>query len=165
MFLEEFYDYKNRLIGDLLTDAEIVHLINPAIELSDAKSLVHTQVYPYEYIPDTVENANTFVCCDVDIQKSINKMLLIPVMYVWVFSHKSLLKLPEGGLRVDRLVSDIAKKVNGSKFYGLGEIELTAVRRFAPVTDYNGKVMTFQTKEFNHPAPDMRPIPSNRKRS
>lgn len=163
MQLSEFFDYKNKLMEDLLTNEAIVKLLDDNIELKYASKLAYTHVFPYEYIPDTVEHAKTFICFDVDVQESINKTFLLPTLYIWVFSHKSKLRLPEGGVQTDKLVSEIAKAINGSRFYGLGELDLYSVRRFAPVTDYQGKVMTFHAKEFNRTSPNTKPIPSNRK--
>lgn len=163
MYLEEFFEYKNKLMEDLLTTESIVQLINDDIPMDKAHTLAYTQVFPYEYIPETVEKATTFICFDVDVQESINKTFLSPTLYIWVFSHKTRLRLTEGGVQPDKLASEIAKKINGSRFYGLGELELYSVRRFAPVTDYQGKVMTFHMKEWNRPAPSNKPIPSNRK--
>ena len=164
MQLSEFFDYKNKLMEDLLTNKEIVGLIDGALELGDAHRLAYKNVFPYEYIPDTVEEADTFICFDVDVQESVNKTFLLPILYIWVFSHKSKLRLPEGGVQTDKLVSEIAKAVNGSRSYGLGELDLYSVKRFAPVTDYQGKVMTFHAKEFNRLAPNNKTIPSNRKK-
>ena len=163
MQLGEFFDYKNKLMEDLLTNEEIVNLIDETVGLDGAKRLAYTSVFPYEYIPDTVEEAKTFICFDVDVQESMNKTFLRPTLYIWVFSHKSKLRLLEGGVQTDKLVSKIAEAINGSHNYGLGELELYSVKRFAPVTDYQGKVMTFHTKEFNRPSPNHKPIPSNRK--
>lgn len=146
MQLEEFFDYKNQLMNDLLTNEEIVRLLaDDCKPVNDVQDLVYKQVFPYEYIPETIEHGQTFICCDVDIQKSVNKTFLIPVLYIWVFSHKSKLRLPKetgGGIRTDKLCSEIAKAVNGSRYYGLGELDLYAVKRFAPITDYQGKVLT-----------------------
>lgn len=164
MQLSEFFDYKNKLMEDLLTNEEIVKLVDNTVEIGDSKLLAYSNVFPYEYIPDTVEEAKTFICFDVDVQESINKTFLRPTLYIWVFSHKSKLRLPEGGVQTDKLVSEIAKAINGSHEYGLGELELYSVKRFAPVTDYQGKVMTFHAKEFNRPAPNNKPVPSNRKK-
>lgn len=164
MQLSEFFDYKNKLMEDLLTNNDIVKLLDSTTELSNAHKLAYHNVFPYEYIPDTVEEAKTFICFDVDVQESINKTFLLPTLYIWVFSHKSKLRLPEGGVQTDKLVSEIAKAINGSRFYGLGELDLYSVKRFAPVTDYQGKVMTFHAKEFNRHAPNTRPVPSNRKK-
>lgn len=163
MQLNEFFDYKNKLMEDLLTNAEIVRLLDDTVELVDAGKLAYNNVFPYEYIPDTVEYAKTFICFDVDIQESLNKTFLLPTLYIWVFSHKSKLRLPEGGVQTDKLVSEIAKAINGSRFYGLGELDLYSVKRFTPVTDYQGKVMTFHAKDFNRFSPNTKPIPSNRK--
>ena len=164
MQLSEFFDYKNKLMEDLLTNPEIVKLLDDSVKLKDAKQLAYTHVFPYEYIPDTVEEAKTFICFDVDVQESINKTFLLPTLYIWVFSHKSKLRLLEGGVQTDKLASEIAKAINGSRFYGLGELDLYSVKRFAPVTDYQGKVMTFHAKEFNRLSPNNKPIPSNRKK-
>ena len=165
MQLEEFFDYKNQLMEDLLTNPEIVKLLDDNCMITDKpESLVYKQVFPFEYIPDTIEHGQTFICCDVDIQRSLNKTFLLPVLYVWVFSHKSKLRLQEGGVRTDKLCSEIAKEINGSRNYGLGELDLYSVKRFAPITDYQGKVMMFQAQEFNRTVPTGKPVPSNRKR-
>lgn len=164
MQLEEFFDYKNKLVEDLLTNPAIVRLLTDGDDITQTpESLVYTQVFPYEYVPDTVEHGQTFICCDVDIQRSINKTFLLPVLYVWVFSHKSKLHLPEGGVRVDKLASEIAKTINGSRYYGLGELDLYSSKRFAPIVDYQGKVLTFQATDFNRQLPTGKPVPSNRK--
>lgn len=147
----------------MLTEEKIVNLIDPNTSLDNAKKLVYSKVFPFEFIPETIQHGDTFVCVDVDIQESINKTFLLPTIYVWLFTHKSNLKLPEGGVRTDRLCSEIAKKINGSRFYGLGELNLYSVRRFAPLTDFQGKVMTFHAKEFNRVHNPKKPTPLNRK--
>lgn len=162
--LDELFDYKNKLMEDLLTNQDIVSLINEDIDFKNSKQLVYTQVFPYEYIPDTVEEGKTFICCDVDIQKTINQTFLLPTLYIWVFTHKSKLRLPEGGVRTDKLCSKIAGAINGSREYGLGELELYSVKRFAPMTDFQGKLITFYTKDFNRMHSYNTPTPSNRKR-
>lgn len=164
MQLEEFFDYKNQLMDDLLTNQKIIRLLSDdSVIIDKPDDLVYTQVFPFEYIPETVEHGHTFICCDVDIQRSMNKTYLMPVLYIWVFSHKSKLRLPEGGVRVDKLVSEIAKTINGSRYYGLGELDLYSAKRFAPIVDYQGKVLTFQAKDFNRQTPTGKPVPSNRK--
>lgn len=165
MQLDEFFDYKNQLMEDLLTNQTIVRLLSDDREVIDnPETLMYQQVFPFEYVPDTVEHGQTFICCDVDIQRSVNKTFLLPALYIWVFTHKSKLRLPEGGVRTDRLASEIAESINGSRNYGLGELDLYSVKRFAPITDYQGKVMMFQATDFNRLAPSNKPIPSNRKR-
>lgn len=163
MQLDDFFDYKNKLMEDVITSRSIVSLIAPELDPSDAEVLIYSQVFPYEYIPETIEHGHTYICFDVDIQKSLNKTFLIPTIFVWVFSHKSDIRLKEGGLRTDKIISELSKIMNGSRFYGIGELDLYSVKRFVPVTDYQGKVMTFHTKEWNRPNFGNKDIPSNRK--
>ena len=163
MYLDEFFKYKNKLMEEILTSDDIVRLICSDNIYLDAKDLAYRQVFPYEFVPDTVEHGNTFICFDVDIQKSVNKTYLLPTLYVWVFTHKSLLRLPEGGVRIDKLCSEICKKLNGSKEYGLGELDLYSVKRFAPMTDYLGKCMTFYATEFNRVHDPNKKVPKDRK--
>ena len=164
MQLQEFFDYKNQLMEDLLTNSEIVRLVNDTVTLEDADALAYTQVFPCEYVPDTVEHGTTYICFDVDILESVNKTYLLPTLYVWVFTHRSLLRLPEGGVRTDKLCSEICNAINGSRMYGLGELNLYSVKRFAPMTDYQGKCMAFRAVDFNKQFDPNRPTPSNRKR-
>ena len=163
MQLKEFYDYKNRLMMDLCCNKEVVQLMtgksDPTVPNHD---LPYTQIFPFEYIPETENDSRTFICCDVDIISVQNKTYYVPVIYIWVFAHKSRQRLPKGGLTVDSIVSEIDTMLNGSRFYGLGELDLDSVRRFSPITDYFGKVMTYYAKDFNR-KPMQRPIPGNRK--
>ena len=164
MQLEDFYDYKNKLMEDILTNETIVHLINEDIRMEDSYKLAYDQVFPAEFVPVTIHDGATFVCFDVDIQAVPNKTFLLPTLYVWVFVHRSKLRLPNGGgVRTDKICSEICKAINGSRNYGLGELKLRSTKRFAPVTDYNGKCMTFDMKEFNRVYDPNKPIPSNRK--
>lgn len=163
MQLQDFFDYKNRLMQDMLTNETIVSLIDQDTEFEHAEDLMYTRVFPFEYIPDTVESGWTYVCCDVDVQSVSSKTYYTPTLYIWVMAHRSNLRLPEGGVRTDKLCSEICKVINGSKFYGLGELNLAAVKRFAPVSDYNGKCMTFYPTEFNRFYDGNKPIPANRK--
>lgn len=165
MLLEEFYDYKNQMMEDILTTKSIVDLLgNDVVHEIPALELAYTQVFPFEYIPDTVEHSRTYICFDIDIQKSANQTYYYPIIYVWIFTHKSLMRLPEGGVRTDKIAAEIAKKLCGSMMYGLGPLEMYSSKRFAPITDYQGKVLTFHALDFNSPKPTKQPIPSNRKR-
>ncbi len=165
MYLDEFFNYKNQLMNDLLTNENIVKLLSDDISLEDAGSLVYTQVFPYEYVPETIEHGHTFICSDVDISASPNNTKYNLTLYVWIFTHKSKLRLPEGGVRTDKLAHEIAKTINGNHYYGFGELDLRSVKRFAPLMDFQGKVLIIEAQDFNKPRPTFKPIPSNRERA
>ena len=166
MELQEFYDYKNRLMMDLCSNPEIVKLVtgqeNPTV--SD-RSLPYSQVYPFQYIPETENNARTFVCFDVDIlyRNKTNKTFYYPVIYIWIMAHKSKMRTKTQGCLTDAISCEIDKMLNGNRFYGLGELELGPVGRFIPTTDYLGREMVYYTKDFNR-SPGLKPTPANRKK-
>lgn len=160
MHLQEFFDYKNTLMKDLLTSESVISLMGCT---DTPESLAYTQIFPYEFIPETIHEGKTYICYDVDVIRSAGNMFYSPSISIWVFTHKSLMKLPEGGVRVDKICSCIAEKLNGSLWYGLGELDLYSVKRFAPMTDYQGKCMVFHTKEISKFYDPKKSIPSNRR--
>lgn len=135
---------------DLCCNKNIVALITDDEE-SDVPNhtLPYSQIYPYEFIPETVDSGQTFICFDVDIAEVVNKTFYVPVLYIWAFTHKSKMRLPNGGVRIDQLSAEIDKVLNGSRLYGLGELNLRSVGRFSPILDYQGRVLTYYAKDFN----------------
>lgn len=164
MLLDELYDYKNELMKTLCCNKEIVRLItdNKGAPVPNP-SLAYSQIYPFEFVPETVDDGMTFICFDVDIAKAMDKTYYMPVLYVWAFTHKSKLRLSEGGIRTDALSVEINKELNGSRYYGLGELELYSVSRFSPITDYQGRALTYYARDFNRLSPSKKP-PANRKK-
>lgn len=163
-WLQDLYDYKNQLMKDLMTNEAIARLLQDERgEPTDPKHFIYSQVFPYEYVPDTVEHGKTFICCDVDVTRTSGKTLYTPTLYIWIFTHKSKLRLPEGGVRVDRLASEIVETINRSYDYGMGELQLYSSKRFSPIADYQGKMLTFSAREWNAPGVNTKQIPSNRK--
>lgn len=166
MYLNEFYDYKNKLVEDIITNETLVHLINEDIGMDESESLVYSQVFPYEYVPETINTDNTIICFDVDIvstQKRDSRYIYYPVIYIYIMCHKSKLRLPEGGVRMDEICSEIDKTIDGSLHYGLGELKLDYVKRFSPMTNFNGKVMAYNAKDFSRQYEKNRDVPTNRK--
>ena len=163
MKLNEFFDYKNLLMKDICSSAEIVHLLTNNDEASVPNlALRYTQVFPYEFVPDTVSEAKTFVCFDVDILEVKSRTLYTPVIYVWVFTHKSKMRTEDGRIVVDELACEIDNILNGDRRYGLGELALKTVRRFVPIDDYYGRALVYQASDFNRQS-GSKPRPANRK--
>lgn len=164
MQLEEFYDYKNLLMKQLCNDPEIVRTVTDNDEATVPNhDLPYEQIFPYEFIPETVNDARNFICFDTDIVSVPNKTVYTPVIYVWVYTHKSRLRAKSGGCTLDHMAVAVNRLLNGNRYYGLGELKLDSVRRFTPIKDYQGRVLTFYAKDFNrkYSTPD---IPANRKK-
>lgn len=163
--LAELNDYKQQLMKQLCSDVEIVKLITDkkSVNVPDT-SLPYKSIFPYEYIPDTVMEGQSFVCFDVDILQVLSKTFYVPVLYIWTFTHKSKMRISladGGGVRTDKLCMAIDRILNGNRLFGLGRLELQSVGRFSPIDDYQGRVLTYTTRDFNSGLP--KPAPSNRK--
>ena len=165
MELQEFYDYKNRLMMDLCSNKRIVQLVTGEEEPEvPNRDLPYEQIYPFQFIPETENKARTFICFDVDILKAPNKTFYYPVIYVWIMAHKSKMRTETGeGCLTDLISSEIDHMLNGSRMYGQGELELGPVNRFIPTTDYLGRAMVYYTRDFNR-SPGQKPTPINRKK-
>lgn len=162
--LRFLFSYKNHLMEDLLTNEKIrLLLADDASTLYEPEDFMYKQVFPYEYVPETVQFGHTFICSDVDVAASEGTTFLYPTIYIWVFTHKSQLRLPEGGVRTDELCCEIAQTINGSYRYSQGQLTLYGLKRFAPMTDYQGKCMIFHGKDFNHLYDRTRSVPNNRR--
>lgn len=163
MLLEEFFDYKSELIKTLCSNKDIVRLITdcekPKVPNHD---LAYTHIFPYEYIPDIVDEGKTFICCDVDITQVMDKTYYKPTLYIWAFTYKTKLHLPDGGVRTDELARAINAELNGNRNYGLGTLELQSVSSFAPIKDYLGRQLVYGATDFNRPGISKKP-PVNRK--
>ncbi len=164
MLLNEFFDYKNKLMETLCKNENIVRLVTDSESAPVPNySLAYTQLFPFEYIPETVDDGRIFICFDVDIAQVYDKTYYEPVLYLWVFAHKSKMRLSQGGIRTDQLAVEINKELNGNRYFGLGELDLYSVGRFSPISDYQGRVMTYAAKDFNRLGISKKP-PANRKR-
>ena len=164
IYLEEFFDYKNQLMKDILTNERIIDLLTDGqVDVKDASKLAYDQVWPVEYVAETLEEGKTFICFDVDINRAENKTFLFPYIYVWVFSHRSKVRYYKGGVRPDLIASELAKVMDGSRVYGLGELKLYSASRFVPLTDWVGKVLMFTAYDVSKTHPTGKPIPANRK--
>ena len=109
MQLEELYDYKNRFAEDVLTSPTLVKLItdDDGFDMDRTGELMYSHVFPFEYMPETVEKAGTYLFIEVEAQRITGETYFNPVIYVWIISHKSKLRLPEGGVRTDKIVTEI----------------------------------------------------------
>ena len=100
------------------------------------------------------------MCFDVDImeRRQTNKTYYYPVIYIWILAHKSKMKTKKKGVLVDAIACEIDKMLNGSRYYGQGELELGPVSRFIPTIDYLGRELVYNTRDFNR-SPGQKPTP------
>lgn len=148
MLLKEFFAYKNKIMKMFCENEDLVKLVVNQ-EDADGLKMPYSYIYPFEFIPETNDKGQTFICYDVDIPEVDNDVICRPVIWIWIFTHKNLLHLPEGGVRTDKIAEVIDGMLNGNRDIGLGELDLKTVARFSPQKDYQGRVLAYQAAETN----------------
>lgn len=167
MQLEEFFNYKNELMRELCASEAVQKLMmtdeNEDLILPNHDA-AYRNIFPYEFIADTVDTAQTFICFDTDVTEVYNRVDLNVALYVWIFTHKSLLRLKGGGLRLDALAAAVDRLLNQSRLFTKNPLELKSVGRFVPIDDYSGRILTFVGSEWNAAMQPRKQPPQNRRR-
>lgn len=147
--LKELTERKQLLFETILSDRECVNLLtNSEDHPLPALDLRYTQVFPYAWIDDTIQDAKTFLCFDLDVPRISNIAVKSVNLYIWMFSHKSLMPT-RFGIRTDLLASRVDTLLNGSTEFGFGKLSLSSVTRLSPNTDYYGRALKYTVLDWN----------------
>ena len=148
MYLDELSKYKIEIMKRLCLSKEIQSLILFSESENQGKEMMYKNIFPYAFIPDTVTDASTFICFDLEIQRVQNRTFKDINMLFWIFTHQSLMRT-ENGIRTDIISNEVDKILNGNKNFGLGTSELKKVLRINPAKDYHGRSLIYKTVDFN----------------
>ena len=109
-------------------------------------------VFKFEYIPDTQENSKTFLCVEVVPQETDGDTITNMVIYVFAYCSKNLMQTyhrkGQAGTRVDILVSDIDKILNGNSEFGIGPLEWAGSSIYKPAQPYYGRMLVYRVGTF-----------------
>lgn len=151
--LEEFTSYKQTLMQAICTSERITELMKLDTDdpLITCKDMRYSRIFPYNYVPLTIETAQTFICFTVTAPNIKDDFISELRLTIYVFSHQDLMRT-SGGIRTDLLVSEIDKLLNGSTKYGLGKVSLKGCDVMqVPCKGYSGLYSVYTVKDFNTP--------------
>ena len=149
--LEEFTEYKQTLMKAICTSDRIVELLKlntdpVGIQWRDMR---YKRIFPYNYVPYTIETAQTFICFTVTAPNVKDNLIAELRLTVYVFTHQDIMRT-DSGVRTDLLVSEIDKLLNGSTKYGLGKVSLRACDVMqVPAQGYSGLYSVYTVKDFS----------------
>ena len=151
--LEEFTEYKNKLMQAICTSSTIVNLLKldtDSVSIT-GRDMRYQRIYPYNYVPQTIEVAQTFICFTVTAPNVRDDLITELRLTIYVFTHQDLMRT-ENGMRTDLLVAEIDKLLNGSTKYGLGKVSLKGCDVMQPPAQgYSGLYSVYSVKDFNVP--------------
>ena len=150
--LEEFTSYKQTLMKALCTSSVVKNLLKLSSDPSNitGKDMRYKRIFPYNYVPLTIETAQTFICFTVTAPNVKDDLITELRLTIYVFTHQDLMRT-DNGMRTDLLISEIDKLLNGSTQYGLGKVSLKSCDVMqVPCQGYSGLYSVYSVKDFNN---------------
>ena len=115
-------EIKDRVIEMILSDQTVVDLIaDDKYKTAPAPDLMYRRVFPFIFVPETVDRASGMVCVEANIltvntDTTINIELTIVTMCHADTMHTDF------GTRIDALADAIDDLINHSREFGIGKI-------------------------------------------
>lgn len=150
--LSEITIYKSKLMKTMLSDKKIVALLTNSDEESTLvpnTTLAYTQVFPYDFIPEPSTEQTSFICFDIDVPRTQTCAVKDVYIYIYIFTHKDLMRVQGEGIRTDLIASRVDYIINGDTSYGFGKVELQSLSRISPVSDFQGRILKYYVQDFN----------------
>ena len=176
--------YKDKIIKLLINNEIIVQLINPVADNPDADldlpdillcgswiidgKLVEEQgnIFNHNFVSMLTDETKTFIFVEIDVQNIEDNMFTQFGLYIYVFTHKNLVRLTSTsiptkntmkkagytGNRIDCLCDAIDRTLNGKQDFGIGDVipaERGHLTSFPPNNIHYGKVLKYTVKNFN----------------
>lgn len=161
MNLEEIGSFKNKIVSKLINDDNILDvLLGDLTDIDDSETALlgkdgsgsGGRVFKFEYIPDTQENSKTFLCVEVVPEETDGDTITDMIIYVFAYCSKNLMQTyhrkGQAGTRIDILVSDIDKILNGNSEFGIGPLEWAGSSIYKPAQPYYGRMLVYRVGTF-----------------
>lgn len=164
MNLEEIGEFKEKIITRLIHDPNIIDvLLGDTSSIDDMETALFGSsgsgadgcVYKYEFLPDTQEDAKTFLCVEIVPYKTPEDSVTRYMIYVFMYCTKSIVQTYKrkgtAGTRIDILASDVDKILNGNNEFGIGPLEWQGSEIYKPSIVYYGRMLTYRVCDYRRP--------------
>lgn len=150
IFLNYLNEYEQTIMKTLCSDKQIVSLLtgveNPKIP---NKSLMYKQVFPFNYVPDTSQEAKVLITFYIEVPSAYNSTLKNYYLYIGITTHESLMRTNRGKVTT-LLATAVDNLLNGRMdIMGIGTLELVSSTISTPVESYHTRHLTYSVKDWN----------------
>lgn len=154
--LDELVEYKNQIVNLIENSQDIMSLLvgiqNVDMNSDKVYSAYDNQIFDYSFIMDTQLSENTFLLIEVETKGRPTGTCKNMEVFVQIICHKDNMKLTgfKGvkGNRRDNLARQIAKLLEGSKFFGIGRLQLSDCYAVNVPSPYSSTMIVFRTPDF-----------------
>lgn len=116
----------------------------------EPKELVYKNIFPYMRVPDVSETENTFITMLFKNFKLMdNGHYRIGSIWIYVITHKNLMRTNYGLLRSDFLLNKIDTLLNGSRDFGLGRLKSDDMSDMYFNDNFSGCCVIYTPLSFN----------------
>lgn len=156
--LQDGIDYKSEVIAQICTAQPVIALLtdSPTIDIDsdEAYEVTEKNVFDYNYISRTVERSDAFIMVDADMIAATSGSMNAWELYVQVVCHKDYVPLSSRkfkgvkGNRLDNLVFEIDRLINGTRYFGIGKLSLQSCKTAVVPDSFSSKLLTYRIEEF-----------------
>lgn len=155
-------DMKQTVLRAILSDADIVKIIRNRGDVAvPDMGLRYTQVFPWAYVPDAIEETKTYIGFEVAVTNIQNCAAKEYSLRVYVMAHKTMMRMnsdvctalglntKDCGTRIDVLADKIDWLLNGSEDMGFTRMELESSGTFSPAEEFIGRSLIYRVVGWN----------------
>ena len=143
---------KDKLMQKILLSEQVVKLIDDKqYNTVPAIGLKYKKVFPYAYIPQTVDDAGSFICFQANISQVKTDTVCDIQLSVYVLCQCSVIETPQG-CRHDLLADAVDDLINHSREFGIGKVTpyyRDPVTTTIPNYDYVCRKLMYTITDFN----------------
>lgn len=153
---------KQTVLRAVLSNEEIVRILRNRFDVTvPDMSLRYTQVFPWMYVPETVEETKSYIGMRIRAKTPVNAAAKIFELTIYVMCHKEHMRMnrevceilgldtKDSGSRVDVLADKIDLLLNGAEDMGFSKLELVDSDEFKPAEKFHGRYITYRVTGWN----------------
>lgn len=145
--------YRKIIMNTLCRSETLAVLLQGAKETSQADTLPYKRIFPYEYLPDALTEADRFLCFELSTTvNSKNSIYHDTVISFYILGHKAAIPYTEEGnhcLWYDKAACELDTLFNDQTTLGIGKITLISNVPYRSQTSLTGRILTFKIKSFS----------------
>ena len=153
-YLSELTEFKRKIANLIVNDEMLVELISGEKGKSlPAADLIGQNVYLYDYVDDTLKDARTLVCIEIDEHDYTSPTARNFEVHIYVCVHKSQMNFIDengrGQVRRDLICSRIDALLNNRTDFGFQKLKPARGYRIIFSSDFRTKDMVYVAKWGN----------------
>lgn len=156
--LQDGIEYKAEVISRICASQSVIGLLiddaDVDIDSDAAYAALEQNMFDYNYIDGTVKRSDAFIMVDADMVAATSGTMNAWEVYIQVVCEKNYVPLSgkkfKGwkGNRLDNLVFQIDKLLNGSHIFGIGRLSLQSCTTAVVPDSFSSKLLTYRVEEF-----------------